>query len=144
MPAEFGGEVQRQRRHAQELPPHQHHIRGVVDDGALGLARRLDQSDGRDRNADVPAHFAREAELIAGADAQLLIGVQAGAGDVEQIDAVRLQADGELHELVDVPALRGPVARREPHEQRHALGDRPSHRVDDLQQESGAVLEDPP
>ncbi|KAI6772858.1 hypothetical protein HG530_003816 [Fusarium avenaceum] len=119
-------------------------------DDLLCLSAGLDVAHGTHEGlvADYLLDVLGELGLVAWAALHLLLAVVSAAGHVDDIHAAVGKEGRELGGLVDGPALAAvvgvgvePVSGAEAHEQRHCLGDHSAHSIDELEGETGAVLE---
>src|SRR5690242_9784347 len=107
-----------------------------VGDDLLGLLRLGDQTDGGDGERGLLPYPGGERNLVSRPGRDAGARCVATAGDVQQVDAVRLQLLGQPYRLVDGPALtvvlvvlREPVGRRDPEENGQVLGPYVTHGV---------------
>ena len=84
-------------------------------------------------------------DLIAGTEGNLLGGMVAAGGDIDEVDACLFQEFGEGDGLREVPAgaegLGGPVGGGDADEEGQVLGPRGADGADDFEREADAVFE---
>ncbi len=139
------GGAERPVRIAQHFAGEEHDIRLPGTDNLVGLGRLGDHTHGASRNSSFAPDSFRERDLVAGADRDLLAGIVASRGDVDEIDVLGAQQTGELHGFVHRKAAGvltvgvHPVGRGDPDPDRQVRREGGAHGADDLQREAGAV-----
>jgi hypothetical protein len=109
------------------------------------LRRRGDHTDGTCGNGGFATDCLSMMDLVPGAHRDLLAGMIAAGGDVDEIDAFLTEELRKGYGVVKGPAFaerfRSPVGGRDADEYGQMLGPRGPESADDLKGKAGAVLE---
>ena len=100
-----------------------------------------DHADGAGGEAGFAADAVGEGDLVAGADGDLLAGVVAAGGDVEEVDAFGFDEAGELDDFVDGQTAVNPVGGGDADPDGEVRGEGGADGADDFEGEAGAVGE---
>ena len=110
-------------------------------DDLVGLGGVGDHADGAGGEAGFAANAVGEGHLVAGADGDLLAGVVAAGGDVEEVDALGFDEAGELYGVFEGEAAFDPVDGGDADPDGEVRGEGCADGADDLEGEAGAVGE---
>nr|GEU28584.1 hypothetical protein [Tanacetum cinerariifolium] len=139
--AQRGGRMPRPARVVQHGARQRHQVSVAVGDDGLGVQRLGNQAHGHDRDTDHLLDGARQRHLVAGTDGNLLVRMQAAAGDVDHVDAALLEHFTHRLRLLDGKAARHPVGGRDAHADRAVGRKRGAHGVEHLERKAGAVFQ---
>jgi len=130
---------------AQELSCEKDEVGLPGANDLVGLGGLCDHTDCSGGDGGFAADGLRVVDLIAGADGDLLSGVVAAGGDIDQIDALLLHELRKGYGLGEVPACAegfgGPVGGGDADEERQVLRPDGADGADDLEREANAVVE---
>lgn len=126
---------------AQQFAREEDEIRATLCHDGVGLMRLDDHADGGGGNSGFFADACGERRLIGGADLDSRIGNEAARRDIDKINAMGAENAREPDRFIDGPSAICPICRGDANKERQVDRPRGSNRMDDLEQETNAILE---
>jgi hypothetical protein len=126
---------------AQQFAAEEYEVGFAFLDYRISLGGIGDEADCCGGNGSLAADSGGKLNLEAGAGGNLGVGNHSARRDIDKIDAMLKEETGELNRFVDGPAAGDPVRGGDAHQERKVGGPLGTNGVNDLQGETGAILE---